>query len=70
MLNKLITWLTAVPGRKRGIAAGLAILAGLMRAAGEAISRACEGGLLEGGVCSWDVAPVAGSRASGSSEVA
>lgn len=60
MLNKAIRWLTEKPGRKRGVAAAFAILAGLIRAAGEAISRACDGGLLEGGVCSWDVAPIAG----------
>lgn len=60
MLNKGLKWLSEKPGRKRGLAAVLAILAGLIRAGGEAVARACDGGLLKGGACSWDVAPVAG----------
>ena len=60
MLNKAIRWLTAKPGRKRGVAAALAIVAGVIRTAGEAIARGCDGGLFAGRVCSWDVAPAAG----------
>lgn len=57
MANKALVWLTAKPGRKRGIAAGLVILGGLMRAAADAVERACSAELVEGGLCSIDVGP-------------
>ena len=57
MLRQMIVWLTAVPGRKRGLAVVLAILAAFVRFADRSIDQACQAALLSGRLCALDIGP-------------
>ena len=59
MLNRLINWLNEKPGRKRGVAAVLAVVAGFVRFVEVSIERLCEAGTLSGRACTVDPEPVA-----------
>jgi hypothetical protein len=61
MIEKVFAWLMdpKAPGRKRGLAATLFVLAELARASDGIIARACEKALLVGAVCSLHVAAYA-----------
>ena len=59
MLRQVIVWLTAVPGRKRGLAVVLAILAAFVRFADWSVDQACQAALLSGRLCAIDVGPAA-----------
>lgn len=58
MLKNVFAWLVdpKAPGRKRGLAALLFILAEVLRLADGVIARACEKAVLAGAVCSVHVA--------------
>lgn len=61
MIKNVFAWLLdpKAPGRKRGIAAVLFVLAEVLRAADGIIARACAKALLVGAVCSLHVASYA-----------
>jgi hypothetical protein len=61
MVRNVLAWLTdpAAPGRKRGIAAALFLVAEVLRQADGIIARACEKALLVGAVCSLHLASFA-----------
>lgn len=56
--RKAIAWLTdpAHPGRKRGVAAGAAVLSGLLRGLQLGVREACAAELVTGGWCTTDIA--------------